>query len=174
MAFIGDGDGISLCCTYLKQREILGYGPAEVTVFDFDERICNAVRRFADAKGLNLKSELYNCLDPFPNPGQFGSFYTNPPWGASNAGNSVNFFMQRGFEAVSYDGDGILVVGDDPTISWPKQVLASLQRYAIDSGYYVQRMISQATATTSMTPPTSNPATSCCVPVGLFHDSPNR
>src|ERR1700729_2020531 len=48
LAFIGDGDAISVCLMYLKQRGILSYGPASVTVFDFDERICNAVKRFAD------------------------------------------------------------------------------------------------------------------------------
>src|SRR3954447_7831733 len=144
LAFIGDGDAISICSMYLKAREILAYGPREVVVFDFDERICNAIRRFADAERLNLEARLYNCLDPFPEPGDFDCFYTNPPWGASNDGRSVNVFAQRGFEAVGYAGDGILVVGDDPSIGWPKKVLANLQRFAVDSGYYVQRMMSQA------------------------------
>jgi predicted RNA methylase len=144
LAYIGDGDGISACCTYLQKREILRYGPAEVVVFDFDERICNSIRRFADAHDLPLDAMLYNCLDPFPEPDQFDCFYTNPPWGASNNGHSVNVFMQRGFEAVGYDGDGIVVVGDDPTIAWPGEVLASLQGFAISNGYYVQRMMSQA------------------------------
>jgi len=144
LAFIGDGDAISVCSMYLKHREILAYAPAEVTVFDFDERICNAIRRFADAERLDsLSAEHYNCLDPFPRVGEFDCFYSNPPWGASNAGESVNIFMQRGFEATGYAGDGILVVADDADLDWPKQVLANLQRYALDSGYFVQRMMSK-------------------------------
>lgn len=144
LAFIGDGDAISICSMYLRHREILEYGPAQVTVFDFDERICNAIRRFADAERLdNLDACLYNCLDPFPEPGTFDCFYTNPPWGASNGGNSVSVFMQRGFEAVGLEGDGLVVVADDPDLPWPKEVLAHLQGYAIDRGYYVQRMMSQ-------------------------------
>src|ERR1041385_5730358 len=43
IAFIGDGDAISVCVAYLHAREILPYGPSSIVVFDFDERICNAV-----------------------------------------------------------------------------------------------------------------------------------
>jgi predicted RNA methylase len=144
LAYIGDGDAISICSMYLRHREILDYGPASVTVFDFDERICNAIRRFADAERLeNLDARLYNCLDPFPEPGDYDCFYTNPPWGASNEGRSVNVFVQRGFEAVGYGGDGLVVIADDPDLRWPKDVLAAMQGYAIGEGYYVQRMMSR-------------------------------
>src|SRR5215210_6096361 len=50
LAFIGDGDAISVCVAYLHEREILDYGPSKVTVFDFDERIVEAIKRFADAE----------------------------------------------------------------------------------------------------------------------------
>jgi predicted methyltransferase len=45
LAFIGDGDAISVCVAYLRARSVLPYGPASVTVFDFDERIVNAITR---------------------------------------------------------------------------------------------------------------------------------
>src|SRR4051794_31385669 len=100
LAFIGDGDAISVCVSYLRERGVLPYGPASVTVFDFDERIVNAVARFADREQLKtLDARLYNCLDAFPAVAQFDAFYTNPPWGASNDGESVVVFMQRGIEA---------------------------------------------------------------------------
>jgi predicted methyltransferase len=144
LAFIGDGDAISVCAVYLRAREILPYGPAHVTVFDFDERICNAVLRFADQERLeNLDAQLYNCLDAFPVVGSFDAFYTNPPWGASNEGESVNVFMQRGIEAVGFRGDGAIVVADDPTLDWPSRVLSNLQAAALDAGFYVQRMMPQ-------------------------------
>jgi hypothetical protein len=67
LAFIGDGDAISVCVAYLHKREIFNYGPSEIVVFDFDERICGAVKRFADRERLTqLDAQLYNCLDPFP------------------------------------------------------------------------------------------------------------
>jgi N4-bis(aminopropyl)spermidine synthase len=142
LAFIGDGDAISVCVAYLKAREIVNYGPAEITVFDFDERICSAVERFADRERLeNLHAVLYNCLDAFPGPTDFDCFYTNPPWGASNEGESVCVFMQRGMEATSYQGEGLVVIADDDEIEWPGQVLARVQQFAIQSGFFVQKMM---------------------------------
>jgi N4-bis(aminopropyl)spermidine synthase len=144
LAFIGDGDAISVCAAYLHNREILDYGPSKVVVYDFDERICQAVERFADSERLeNLGAELYNCLDPFPGPENFDCFYTNPPWGASNNGESVNVFIQRGMEAVGYRGEGMVVVADDPELEWPKRVLASLQSFSLEHGFFVQRMMPQ-------------------------------
>jgi len=84
---------------------------------------------------------LYNCLDPFPGPTHFDCFYTNPPWGASNDGESVKVFMQRGMEATSYAGEGMVVIADDVELEWPKRVLANVQSYALSSGFFVQRMV---------------------------------
>lgn len=144
LAFIGDGDAISVCTAYLHHRGILDYGPSKVVVYDFDERICQAVERFADSERLeNLEAVLYNCLDAFPDPMKFDCFYTNPPWGASNNGESVNVFIQRGMEAVGYAGEGMTVVADDPELEWPKRVLASLQSFSLERGFFVQRMMPQ-------------------------------
>ncbi|HEX8459209.1 MAG TPA: bis-aminopropyl spermidine synthase family protein [Pyrinomonadaceae bacterium] len=144
LAFIGDGDAISICVAYLQKRGIVNYGPSEIVVFDFDERICSAVARFADKEALeNLSAVLYNCLDPFPGPTDFDCFYTNPPWGASNEGESVKVFMQRGIEAIAYDGEGMVVIADDPELEWPKIVLANVQAFAISNNFFVQKMMSQ-------------------------------
>jgi predicted RNA methylase len=144
LAFIGDGDAIGVCVAYLQKRGILSYGPSEITIFDFDERICGAVTRFADREQLeNLKSTLYNCIDAFPGPNHFDCFYTNPPWGASNEGESVKVFMQRGMEATNYSGEGVVIIADDAELDWPKHVLANAQSFALSSGFYVQRTISR-------------------------------
>lgn len=144
LAFIGDGDAISVCSAYLSHRGILSYGPSKVVVYDFDERICHAIKRFADNERLeNLDAELYNCLDAFPGRTNFDCFYTNPPWGASNDGESVNVFVQRGMEAVGYGGEGVAVVADDPHLEWPKHVLTNLQTFALSRGFFVQRMMPQ-------------------------------
>jgi N4-bis(aminopropyl)spermidine synthase len=142
LAFIGDGDAISVCVAYLTKRGILDYGPSRVVVYDFDERICNAVKRFADQERLDtLESQLYNCLDAFPGPTTFDCFYTNPPWGASNEGESVNVFVQRGMESISYDGEGLVVIADDQHLEWPREVMAKVQSHALASGFLVQRMV---------------------------------
>ncbi len=142
LAFIGDGDAIGICVAYLHARGIVNYGPSEITVFDFDECICNAVKRFGDHERLDiLHACLYNCLEPFPGPTDFDYFYTNPPWGASNDGESVCVFMQRGMEATNYNGEGLLVIADDDVAEWPRRVLAKGQQFAIGSGFFVQKMM---------------------------------
>lgn len=141
LAFIGDGDAISVCVAYLKERDIVGYGPSEIMVFDFDERIVGAVKRFADRERLeSLDAQLYNCIDELPADARFDCFYTNPPWGASNNGESVNVFTQRGMEAVGYNGEGLVVIADDDELGWTHNVLHSVQRFAIDRGFFVKRM----------------------------------
>src|SRR5260370_29094764 len=60
LAFIGDGDAISVCVAYLQDSKIFEYGPSEIVVFDFDQRIVNAVLRFPEAKELkHLSAHLY-------------------------------------------------------------------------------------------------------------------
>lgn len=142
LAFIGDGDAISVCVAYLRARGIVNYGPSKITVFDFDERIVSAINRFADRERLEtLEGRLYNCLDPFPSQASFDCFYTNPPWGASNDGESVNVFVQRGIEATQGRGKGIIVIADDEELEWPKKVLCNVQKYALNNGHFVSRMM---------------------------------
>jgi predicted methyltransferase len=142
LAFIGDGDSISVCVAYMQARKIIGYGPSRITVFDFDERIVSAINRFADRERLaTLEGRLYNCLDPLPRDRNFDCFYTNPPWGGSNNGHSVNVFVQRGIEATSYGGEGLVVIADDQELDWPKQVLASVQSYSANRGFFVSKMM---------------------------------
>lgn len=141
LAFIGDGDAISVCVAYLKARDVLNFGPSRITVFDFDERTVQAVKRFADKERVeHLDAVLYNCFDEFPSAAKFDCFYTNPPWGAHNNGESVNLFVERGIEAVGYEGDGMIVIADDDERPWPKQVLARVQEFSRERGFYVSRM----------------------------------
>lgn len=141
LAFIGDGDAISVCVAYLRARGILSFGPTHITVFDFDQRTVNAVNHFAEKEGIpNLDARLYNVLDAMDVTDSFDLFYTNPPWGASNNGESVNVFVERGIEATRCAGEGMIVIADDDELEWPKRVLASVQAFASSKGFYVTRM----------------------------------
>lgn len=141
VAFIGDGDAISVCVAYLQKKDILQFGPQHITVFDFDERTVNAVNRFAEKNGIgNLDAILYNVLDAMDPAADFDIFYTNPPWGASNNGESVNVFVQRGIEATRCAGEGMIVIADDDELEWPKRVLARVQSFSLQRGFYVTRM----------------------------------
>jgi predicted methyltransferase len=124
-------------------RRIVDYGPAVIKVFDFDERMVGAINRFADRERLEgLAAELYNCLDPLPAVEPFDCFYTNPPWGASNRGESVNVFLERGLELLRFEGDGIVVIADrDGELPWTSDVLANVQAFAAGRGFYVSRLM---------------------------------
>jgi predicted methyltransferase len=143
LAFVGDGDGISVCVAYLAARKILDYGPSDTIVFDFDQRMVNAINRFADRERLDtLSAVLYNCLDPLPEAGPYDAFYTNPPWGKSNGGQSVSVFVQRGMELVEHNGEGVVVIADrDENLPWTEEVLANVQLDALSRGFYVSRLM---------------------------------
>lgn len=143
VAFVGDGDAISVAVAYLQAAEILDYGPSRVVVFDFDERIVSSIRRFAEDKAIDwLEAHLYNCVDPVPPMDRFDCFYSNPPWGASNGGHSVMVFAQRGMELIGHDGEGLLVVADrKPQHQWTETVLAAVQEFAVTQGFYVSRLM---------------------------------
>ncbi|ESQ87269.1 hypothetical protein ABENE_17350 [Asticcacaulis benevestitus DSM 16100 = ATCC BAA-896] len=96
--------------------------------------------RFADKERIeHLDAKLYNCLDAFPSPAKYDCFYTNPPWGASNAGESVKVFTQRGMEAIGWQGEGLVVIADDNQLAWPQQVLARSQLFALENGFFVSK-----------------------------------
>ena len=144
VAFVGDGDAIAVCVAYLQSEGVVDYGPERITVLDFDERIVNAVRQFADRQGIeHLDARLYNCIEPLPPELRADCFYTNPPWGASNGGESVNVFLQRGMELVDGTGEGIVVLADQTDAHpWTAEVLSGVQAFAGQSGFYVARLMS--------------------------------
>lgn len=144
LVFIGDGDSISLCLAYAMHRGVINEGPKSILVLDFDQRMVNAIERFADRERISDKiaAKLYNCIDPMPDDllGKFSAFYTNPPWGASNLGESVNVFAERGMEACGSDAVGVVVIADDPNVDWSKRVLFEVQKFAQEQQFFVQEM----------------------------------
>lgn len=142
LVFIGDGDAISVCVAYMHSRGVLSYGPSKTVVLDFDERIVNAIKRFADKERIeSLDAQLYNVLDSIPDGlPDFDCFYTNPPWGQYNSGESINLFVDRGVEAIRNRGEGLVVIADDSDLDWPQEVLAEVQQHASRRGFFVARM----------------------------------
>lgn len=143
--FIGDGDAISLSMMHLKQKKVFTYAPEHILVLDFDERIVNSINHFAYDNELEGKVEavLYNVCDPLPKEYIRASdaFYTNPPWGASNDGQSVLAFVQRGIEAIKDRGMAVIVIADDEALPWTGQVLLQTQRKLVQSGFIISEMI---------------------------------
>ncbi len=147
VVFVGDGDGIALSAAHLKAQKVINYGPQSITLLDFDERIVNSVRRFGEKLSPHIKisSHLYNVADALP-PEHFGvydGFHINPPWGASNDGESVIAFFERGSQATKAKSLGIVVIADDPDLLWTQGVLRDTQCRALELGYVVAEMLPQ-------------------------------
>jgi hypothetical protein len=51
--------------------------------------------------------------------------------------------MQRGMEAISFEGEGLIVIADDPELDWTKRVLTNTKEFAISNGFMVQKMMPQ-------------------------------
>ena len=142
---VGDGDAIGLTLVHLKATGIFERGPRHVHVLDFDERIINSVNNFAKNYRLqeSISAELYNVADPLParHIADFEAFYTNPPFGASNEGRSVEAFVRRGDEALAGNGIACIVVADDPELAWTKKVMTSVQRFLLCNGFVINELL---------------------------------
>ena len=147
VVFVGDGDGIALSAAHLKAQGVIDYGPKSITLLDFDERIVNSVQRFGEKlqEKVKISAELYNVADALPERhfGAYDGFHINPPWGASNGGESVRAFFERGSEATREKSLGIVVIADDPELPWTQEVLRDTQIRAIELGYVVAELLPQ-------------------------------
>ncbi len=145
VVFIGDGDAIGLCLIHLRKLGLLQHGPLSVHILDFDERVVNSIQNFAHQFGIceQVSAELYNVADPLPRHHwqHFECFYTNPPFGASNNGRSIEAFLRRGIEAVGKDATGCLVIADDPAFPWTRVVMLATQRSVVASGFVVSELL---------------------------------
>jgi predicted methyltransferase len=142
---IGDGDAIGLCLVHLHSLKIIDKGPRSLHVLDFDERVVLSVQQFARRFELTDKvtAELYNVIDPLPKKHwrKFDGFYTNPPFGKSNDGRSVEAFIKRGEEAIGKDGVGCLVIADDRRFSWSQNVLLATETLVLGSGFVISELL---------------------------------
>jgi predicted methyltransferase len=145
IVFIGDGDSIGLCLSYLFNEEIIEKGPKHVHILDFDERIVLSVQNFAEKFKITEKisSELYNVAHPLPTTcwQKFDGFYTNPPFGASNGGKSITGFVKRGIECLRKDGLASIVIADYPKLQWTQELLYKTEKYLIDKSFVISEII---------------------------------
>ncbi|WP_230679184.1 bis-aminopropyl spermidine synthase family protein [Hymenobacter properus] len=72
---------------------------------------------------------------------KFDGFYTNPPYGASNEGRSIEAFAQRGIEACKENAVACLVIADYPEYLWTKQLMFSTQQYMLINDFYVSQLL---------------------------------
>ena len=96
LAFIGDGDAISVCAAYPAPESFATARRASSSSISMSGSATPSRASPMEKEGIeNLSAVVYNVPRRFPGPTDFDCFYTNPPWGASNGGASVQVFTQR-------------------------------------------------------------------------------
>jgi N4-bis(aminopropyl)spermidine synthase len=144
VAFVGDYDCANLMLSLLRSH---GFPcPEHMLVLDFDVRLLTAIRSVAEDAGLAdlIDVRPYNVFDPIPVDllGKYDWFYTNPPYGSRNLGESVRLFVTRGIELCRPDrAEGCLILPDDAHRPWTRQAWRSTRAFLHRSGWSVQRKI---------------------------------
>jgi N4-bis(aminopropyl)spermidine synthase len=133
VVFMGDHDSTSLLLALLGELQNFPK-PAHMLILDFDERLLVAANALADRYGFNdiLDVQLYNAFDPVPLElmGKFDWFYTNPPYGCRNQGESARLFITRCFELVRSDeANGCIILPHDPSRPWTRSAMLATQRF---------------------------------------------
>lgn len=137
VAFIGDSDGMSPMLGLLSARN--GPRPAAMHLLDFDDRLLDAVSSLAAEYGFDdiLHTWHYNVFDAPPPElaRQCEWFYTNPPFGQRNNGESARLFIARGMEMVTTGGYGGIVLPDDKMRPWTKKAMRATARFMRGHGW---------------------------------------
>ena len=145
VVFMGDHDGVSVLTGMFASRGLLP-APRTMYMLDFDERLVERARQVAAEYGFShlLTAELYNAFDAVPSHlvGAFDAFYTNPPYGMSNGGESVRLFMGRAMEMASAPGSlGHVVLPCDPQRPWTQDAAVRTTHFAEAHGWNTVEML---------------------------------
>ena len=145
VAFMGDNDGASLVLGLMG-----AFGaetPSHMLLLDFDRRILARARTVAQQFGFadRLETCAYNAFEPVPDDlvGQFDVFYTNPPYGSANVGESGRLFITRGVELCHTRGGacGCIILPDDGGRAWTRPAMRTTQAFIIEQGGAIQEKI---------------------------------
>lgn len=125
-----------------KQLDLMGFlfakhaSPQNTTVLDLDSRVINYISSMVSKLQLNINTLEYNVLNNLPLNlrGLFDFFYTNPPFGSKNKGNSCKAFVMRGIEACKLGGYGAFVLPSEKQNEWAIEVTRSVLNFIISSG----------------------------------------
>ena len=146
VVFVGDGDCMALVVAHLANKNVFK-GPGKMRVFDFDERLLAFIKQAIN--DLDIPSDLitvhrYNVLDPIPVEYSQAHevFYTNPPYGSADSGESGKLFLARCMEfckpAPSW---GMALLPYAHKEDWSKLAMTNIQQFLCDHGYVVSEMI---------------------------------
>ncbi len=141
VVFMGDNDATS---SVLGLMGTFGSdAPSHMLLLDFDQRVlCQAealARNYGYAHRLSVRA--YNAFDPVPTDllGQFDVFYTNPPYGSSNQGESARLFITRGIELCQGQGGacGCIILPDDEERPWTRPAMRTTELFLLTHGWSI-------------------------------------
>lgn len=132
LIFMGDGDHISVLCGIYSK-------PKNITVLDIDPRIVESIPKIGKKYNVEINAFQYDVLKPLPKKfvKKFNFFYTNPPYGSKNAGQSGITFISRCVEACKFPSEGCVVLPHDGERIWTKEVMENTQKFLLDHGWII-------------------------------------
>lgn len=127
--FIGDDDLMSLNLAKF-------YLPNRLVVLDIDRRILKHIEKLAKEYRLKIETLVCNILDNPPKGllGSFDFFYTNPPYGSKNGGDSCRAFILRGIEFCRVGGHGAFIIAASNTGRWAEIAREKILGFINESG----------------------------------------
>lgn len=147
VVFVGDGDSMSLMFGLFATKKLVP-APAHMLVLDFDKRVLRHIESFSERHGFrqSVETRLYNVLDPVPTDleGRADWFYTNPPYGSKNMGESGVLFIARCMELCkSIESSGCIILPYDYSRTWTRDAMQRVQSFLISQGYVISDMVQQ-------------------------------
>lgn len=147
IVFMGDYDSTSLLIGLLVKRGSIP-SPKSMLLLDFDERLLSVADKLATQYDFQdiLETRLYNAFDPIPSEliGKFDWFYTNPPYGSHNLGESARLFITRGCELARQNvANGCIILPDDEFRPWTRSAMHSTQRFLCECGWTIDEKINK-------------------------------
>jgi len=145
VVFMGDHDGTSLLLGLLSSQGFVR-PPARMTLLDFDERLLATAQTLAKEYNFDslLETRPYNVFHPEPSDlrATFDAFYTNPPYGKSNLGESARLFIARACNFTKPDqATGYILLPNDQERRWTRESMYLTQRFLIDYGWNISTQL---------------------------------
>ena len=143
IAFLGDGDGMSILLALISKKIDLGI--KEMAVFDFDERILNEYAKICSEQEITIPMhfKLYNIINPIDpsEKSKYDFFYINPPYGSKNEGLSCILWLIRCIELSTENAEGCVIVPNDRNIPWTIRCVTNIFQFLEESGFQRTRII---------------------------------
>lgn len=142
IAFLGDGDGISLLLASLFSKYSLE--TPQMTVLDFDERILCSLKELQTFQNLSCPISycLYNIINPIDSQlcDKFDYFLINPPYGSKNDGLSCIMWLHRCMDLCTSNAEGCIIVPYDEAFPWTIKGATEIFNFLTIFGFEVSDM----------------------------------